>query len=80
MSKRTYPRIGAVTIRSCSKRDGEKTCAQCGEKIKVGSAYALVEVQTDWFRGDGEVAAVCRKCERGGKLNALKLLESTSAT
>ena len=75
---RKYPRIGSVTRKQRTKRRGATTCDNCNAAILPGDAYSVVDVQYTWFRGDDDVADVCRACERK-RLDPHRLIKSLGA-
>lgn len=59
MSRRDYPRIGS-TRQPAAWRKNPNAAPMCVVAGCVNRAASIVEVQTNWFRGDDERGSACR--------------------
>lgn len=70
--RRQYPRVGSSYKKHVNKkRDGEP-CQMCKTPMPKGSQYWVIDIQTNWFRGDDDVVCICFECR--AKVNDHELL------
>lgn len=62
MSHKIYPRVGNISRRTRTGKDGETLCNQCKKKITPGDMYARMDLQHSFFRGDDLVLLLCMDC------------------
>ncbi len=62
MSNRRYPQYGVPEYSSRQSRSGCTHCDLCKHEFSPVETFAVVEVKTNWFRGDDEVWTCCASC------------------